>query len=67
MCQIVVYGPTVETTRQRDVHALDLLIPDLSTLPRKVDIRLSGKGNSNSHGAGPVYYNHHGDVVDSDQ
>ena len=21
----------------------------------KVDIRLSGKGNSNSHGAGPVY------------
>ena len=22
---------------------------------RKVDIRLSGKGNSNSHGAGPVY------------
>ena len=24
----------------------------------KVDIRIPGKGNSNSHGAGPVYYNH---------
>jgi len=26
--------------------------------PMKVDIRLLGKGNSNSHGARPVYYNH---------
>ena len=25
---------------------------------RKVDIRLPGKGNSNSHGARPVYQNH---------
>ena len=27
----------------------------LRTLPRKVDIRLPGKGNSNSRGARPVY------------
>jgi len=26
--------------------------------PRKVDIRLPGKGNSNFHGARPVYKNH---------
>ena len=34
---------------------------------RKVDVRLPGKGNSNSHGgeAGPPY--HHDDKVDSDQ
>ena len=25
---------------------------------RKVDVRLPGKGNSNSHGAGPVYSNY---------
>ena len=44
-------------------------MPQWQTLTgaRKVDIRLSGKGNSNSHGAGPVYYNHLGDQVDSDQ
>ena len=34
---------------------------------RKVDIRLHGKGNSNSHGARPVYSNHVDDTVDSDQ
>jgi len=34
---------------------------------RKVDIWLPGKGNSNSHGARPVYQNHPGDEVDSDQ
>ena len=34
---------------------------------RKVDIRLPGKGNSNSRGARPVYQSHHGDKVDSDQ
>ena len=34
---------------------------------RKVDIRLHGKGNSNSHGARPVYENHLDDKVDSDQ
>ena len=28
------------------------------TCVRKVDIRLSGKGDSNSHGARPVYSNH---------
>jgi len=26
--------------------------------PRKVDIRLPGKGNSNSHGAKPVHQKH---------
>jgi len=33
-------------------YKLTLQIP---TRPRKVDIRLPGKGNSNSHGARPVY------------
>jgi hypothetical protein len=35
--------------------------------PRKVDIRLPGKGNSTSHGAKPVYENHLDDYVDSGQ
>ena len=30
----------------------------LAVVPRKVDIRLPGKGNSDSHGARPFYYNH---------
>ena len=34
---------------------------------RKVDIRLPGQGNSNSHGARPVHQNHLDDQVDSDQ
>ena len=34
---------------------------------RKVDIRLPGKGNSNSHGARPVFSNHLDDSVDSGQ
>jgi len=34
---------------------------------RKVDVRLPGKGNSNSHDARPVHLNHHVDLVDSDQ
>ena len=33
----------------------------------KVDMRLPGKGNLNSHGARPVYENHLDDQVDSDQ
>jgi len=36
-------------------------------IPRKVDIMLHGKGNSNSHGARPVYSNHLDEKVDSDQ
>jgi hypothetical protein len=36
-------------------------------LHRKVDITLHGKGNSNSHGARPVYWNRLDDSVDSDQ
>ena len=31
------------------------ILGDVQVLPRKVDIRLPGKGNSNSHGARPVY------------
>ena len=34
---------------------------------REVDIRLHGKGNSNFHGARPVYLNHPDNQVDSDQ
>ena len=34
---------------------------------RKVDIKLPEKGNSNFHGARPVYKNHPDDSVDSDQ
>ena len=34
---------------------------------RKVDIRLPGKGNSDSHGARPVFSNHLDDSVDSGQ
>ena len=33
----------------------------------RVDIRLPGKGNSNSHGARSVHYNHLVDQVDSEQ
>ena len=33
---------------------------------RKADIRLQGKGSSNSHCARPVYQNNLDDVVDSD-
>jgi len=31
------------------------IIAQVRTPPRKVDVRLPGKGNSNSHGARPVY------------
>jgi hypothetical protein len=39
----------------------------LSRSSVSVDVRLSGKGNSNSHAARPVYLNHLDDEVDSDQ
>ena len=39
----------------------------MCTCFRKVDIRLPGKGNSNSHGARPVYQNLLDDYVDLDQ
>ena len=38
-----------------------------SNTPRQVDVRPPGKGNSNSHGARPVYLNDLDDQVDSDQ
>ena len=41
-----------------------LKVRDLS---KKLDVRLPGKGNSNTHGARPVYQNHLDDEVDSDQ
>jgi hypothetical protein len=34
---------------------------------RKADISLHGKGNSNSHGARPVYQNHLDDMANLDQ
>ena len=36
-------------------------------LARRIDIRLPGKGNSNTRGARPVHCNHLDDSVDSDQ
>ena len=44
-----------QTQQVRDLYA------------RKVDIRLPGKGNSNSRGARPVYPIHFDGEVDSDQ
>ena len=41
---------------------------EMEMTPRKVDIRLSGKGNSNSHGARPVHQKHlRHDEVDPDK
>ena len=41
---------------------------DLHSVYRKVDIRLHGKGNSNSHGARPVHQKHlRHDEVDPDK
>ena len=37
---------------------VDLQVRYFETLPRKVDIRLPGKGDSNSHGARPVHQKH---------
>ena len=52
-------GVRIPLRLRRDRQVLHLL--------RKVGIRLPEKGNSNSHGARPVYYNHHDDEVDPDQ
>ena len=41
-------GGDARVAGPREVHVLD-------PLSRKVDIRLPGKGNSNSHGARPVH------------
>ena len=38
-----------------DFRIFPASIPKLSTHTMKVDVRLPGKGNSNSHGARPVY------------
>ena len=43
------------------------LVVHFRRLHRKVDVRLPGTRNSNSHGARPVYSNHIDDSVDSDQ
>ena len=52
------YG-TYETVKARFCWAkfvhIDCKLLSLRSKTRKVDIRLSGKGNSNSHAAGPVY------------
>ena len=53
----LVEAPYRVKTRPEDFYAEDEPRPgvDMGWKSRKVDLRLSGKGNSNSHGAGPVY------------
>jgi len=46
-----------ETMKGRRPTDLSVLV----AVTRKVDIRLPGKGDSNSHGTRPVYSNHHDD------
>ena len=54
------------TVWQEDPERLGELLDNVALLDRKVDIRLPGKGISNSwREAGPP--NHHDDKVDSDQ
>ena len=55
--QILAFGSLVDSTNPKK----------LSSQHRKVDIRLPGRGNSNSHGARPVHQINHDDKVDSDQ
>ena len=54
----------------RGTHPLPTNLESINTyisgIDRKVDIKLHGKGNSNSNGARPVYQNHLDDKVDSD-
>ena len=48
-----VYEPQIRAlTFNREVYGKSVAFWDAT------DIRLPGKGNSNSHGARPVYYNH---------
>jgi hypothetical protein len=51
-----------EVNQGRNTSSDPFTAPD-----RKVDIRLHGKGNSNSHGARPVSYHHLDDKADLDQ
>ena len=50
-----------------EVRVMTLFKPAILPKTCKVYIRPPGKGNSNSHGARPVYQNHLDDQVDSDQ
>ena len=72
MCEIVCecVSECVGERVSVDVHALALAATTSarwSICSRKVDIRLPGTGNSNSHGARPVFSIHLDDSVDSDQ
>ena len=69
VCFITLACGVVATTSvmQADMHLLCFVTHVLCRLNREVDIRLHGTGNSNSHGARPVYYNHLDDTVDTDQ
>jgi hypothetical protein len=49
------------------VSILSTLGRGIAKVPRKVDIRIPEKGNSNSHGARPVFYNSLDNSVDLDQ
>ena len=65
----------VSMARQKDSFAFGFLVSGFGCWlqgvgfifrSRKVDVSLPGKGNSNSHGARPVYQNHVDDEVASD-
>jgi hypothetical protein len=53
------------TFHQRSVEQSRIMHPFLQS--RKLDVKLPGKGNSNSHGTRPVHPNHLDDKVDPDQ
>jgi len=54
-----------EARAEVEHDALDVLALLKRKSTRRVDVRLPGKGDSNSHGARPP--NHHDEKVDSDQ
>jgi len=57
----------LDRSTEREKRKGEILQKEVLTRIRKVDIGLPGKGNSNSDGVRPVYYNHLDDQVDSDQ
>jgi len=57
-------GPVTRVKKKKKQEQTDAVSPqkcEMERRSRKVDIRLPGKGNSNSRGARPVYYNHFDD------
>ena len=58
MCVCVSLSMLLSLTHTRDKTERDgrsELLNLFAKLPRKVDVRLPGRGNSNSHGARPVH------------